>query len=572
MRCRPLPEDPARAEQFGAKFPRKFKAANADSYSAAEQKAVRDQHHRLSIAWVVEAREGLGTLFDGAAASIPQEFVDDLLDVCVHHTKLNIEACPAKCKGDPTARKAYIAALLRFADELDIASTRVTLETVKTFTIDAANSLYWWLHNQTYVHFENTHIVTIAIHLHPSDLAHGPVLNEAFITRFKSKNEGVLEVLAGHQTPLVIGKKSGIVENPHTKPLPADIVAEIQKFTTPHKLAPAGPVAPADPTLEQVIQTVFKIDPLLLGILASGNRERPVYKLVRGDVAPTPKDETASPNVDPAFEYVTASKGETLALSPPPKQLKAGTRTTNLTPSRYPLYCGQAIENTDLKRRIGPERIGPGTLGCFVRTKTGEIGLLSDSYTLAGAAEGALGTDGIYLSQSSPGPRNRPIGKLANFTVLHPKKGKPVRALADVGLAVLEPWVEPIAGFEQRLGLPQLVGTARPRLGERMFKFGISSGLTFGVVTAIELKGVDINYPEGKVTFDNLFEIRGENGQPFGRPGDAGAAVVNGEGQVLGLFFAGFGGNGNPVGLAYTIQAAFELLECTLMAASPARD
>ena len=63
----------------------------------------------------------------------------------------------------PNSRKKMVASLLRFADELDISSTRVKIETVKIFSITPENSVYWWLHNYTKINFVGSNKVRLKV-------------------------------------------------------------------------------------------------------------------------------------------------------------------------------------------------------------------------------------------------------------------------------------------------------------------------------------------------------------------------------------------------------------------------
>src|SRR5579872_4846956 len=85
-----FPHIKARAEELGARFDIDFTASTANNYSVAEQKAIRSNHHYLSIAWLDVANRTGETLLGPAAKTIPEELVDDLMAVCVHHTKLPI--------------------------------------------------------------------------------------------------------------------------------------------------------------------------------------------------------------------------------------------------------------------------------------------------------------------------------------------------------------------------------------------------------------------------------------------------------------------------------------------------
>ena len=103
--------------------------------------------------------EGNDPVLSPGIKSVPYDLVDDLMDVCKFHSKLPINDCSDFFTDYPNSRKKMVASLLRFADELDISSTRVKIETVKIFSITHENSVYWWLHNYTKINFVDSNKV-----------------------------------------------------------------------------------------------------------------------------------------------------------------------------------------------------------------------------------------------------------------------------------------------------------------------------------------------------------------------------------------------------------------------------
>jgi hypothetical protein len=143
MQCDVVKFDEIRkvAEELGSSFEVEFKSLKASDYYIQEQIAIRKNHHYLTAAWIDYAYCREKTVLGNAAQTIPDNLVEDLMDVCKYHSKLNIMECPEKFKFDVTQRKRLVAALLRFADELDVSSNRVNIETIKNFSIDPKNSL-----------------------------------------------------------------------------------------------------------------------------------------------------------------------------------------------------------------------------------------------------------------------------------------------------------------------------------------------------------------------------------------------------------------------------------------------
>lgn len=224
-----FPQIMAKAVELGAQFSGSFKGSTAGSFSLDQQKAIRANHHYLSIAWLHHAHRTGETVLGTAARTVPTNLLNDLADVCVHHTKLPITSCKVPLTLDPSGRKQFMAALLRFADELDIDATRVSFNTVKTFSMSPANSVYWWLHNATTIAFKSPHLLHIVVALHRDDLKkYGQLIQKLVITEFRTKNSPVLSVLAQNSLPIVIDDDSKVTEYAPAEPLPEFVKAELE--------------------------------------------------------------------------------------------------------------------------------------------------------------------------------------------------------------------------------------------------------------------------------------------------------------------------------------------------------
>ncbi|MGI5991639.1 MAG: HD domain-containing protein [Methanosarcina sp.] len=124
-----------RAESLGAKFDEAFTAKTANEYTPEEQKEIRKNHHYLSAAWIdyLWDYKGNDPVLSHRIKSMRYDLVNDLIDVCKFHSKLSINDCPDYSNDHPSIRIRMVASILRFADELDITSTRVNIETAKIF-------------------------------------------------------------------------------------------------------------------------------------------------------------------------------------------------------------------------------------------------------------------------------------------------------------------------------------------------------------------------------------------------------------------------------------------------------
>ena len=211
------------AEKLGAHFDVEFTTQIATEYTIEEQRAIRQNHQYLTAAWIEYARSSGNTVLGGATKAIPLKLVEDLMDVCKHHAKIPILECPLTFSHDQNGHKQLIATLLRFSDELDVDGHRVSLETIKNFSLDPTNSVYWWLHSRTEVSFVHNSI-TLTIILHPDDAKqYGPLVKKTFIDGFINKNRNLLTILGQHDISIVISADSGVGEDRHAEKLPDDI-------------------------------------------------------------------------------------------------------------------------------------------------------------------------------------------------------------------------------------------------------------------------------------------------------------------------------------------------------------
>ena len=225
-----FPEIKKKAEELGAVFEISFNAPDANNYSIEEQKEIRKNHQYLSAAWIEYAQISGKSALGPAAKKIPKGLVGDLVEVCKYHSHLPIFDCPVQFKHDNTQRLRLVAALLRFADELDIDASRVSIETVKNFTLNPRNSIYWWMHHCTSVNL-NQNLVHLKIILHPDDArVHGAVIHTAVITEFEHKNRPVVDILVENRIPIVFSRDSGVEEDKFYELLPSEIVAELHKM------------------------------------------------------------------------------------------------------------------------------------------------------------------------------------------------------------------------------------------------------------------------------------------------------------------------------------------------------
>lgn len=130
----------------------------------------------------------------------------------------------------------------------------------------------------------------------------------------------------------------------------------------------------------------------------------------------------------------------------------------------------------------------------------------------------------------------------------------------DAAVAELEAGVLFNQAYLATRNLPAPLGFSVPKVGDKVFKVGRTTGLTHGTITAVGVVTGPIVYDPGSCWFRRQFEIVGDNGVLFSDHGDSGSAILSTTGEVIGLLYAG---NGTQT-YACPIQAVMTALSCTL--------
>lgn len=212
---------------------------------------------------------------------------------------------------------------------------------------------------------------------------------------------------------------------------------------------------------------------------------------------------------------------------------------------------------------IGHVRITAGTLGCVVR-RGDELLILSNNHVLANSNDAQPGDpilqpgpiDGgtdpadrialldrfvpvVMSGQPSTCALARTVAAVSNFFArllgssarLRAVSERPVTNLVDAATArPLDPaWVS-----DQIAGIGPVRGQARAELGMAVTKSGRTTGLTTGSIEQVDVT-VDVQYGPGQVARFTDQVMAGAMSQG----GDSGSAVLDGEGNIVGLLFAG---------------------------------
>jgi hypothetical protein len=192
-----------------------------------------------------------------------------------------------------------------------------------------------------------------------------------------------------------------------------------------------------------------------------------------------------------------------------------------------------------------------GTLGCFVRRKSGGPAMiLSNNHVLAD--EGRYPKGGPIVQPGALDGGRLASDRVAELTSFVKFRKVPKVNYVDAAVAAIDAGVD---GEPSKLrGVGTLLGPAPAPLDirEDVHKVGRTTGARQGRVTAIELDGVSVEYDTGVFVFDNQIEIEGAGNRSFSDAGDSGSLVVDAELRGAALLFAGSEqGGSNDRGLTY---------------------
>jgi len=210
---------------------------------------------------------------------------------------------------------------------------------------------------------------------------------------------------------------------------------------------------------------------------------------------------------------------------------------------------------------VGHCRGTAGTLGFFAQHADCTIGFVSNNHVVAESDHGLHGDEVLHPGPCDGGrsPDNV-IGHLfGTYPTLQQKRG----AVVDAAFVRLRDGIE---YDPSRIGSSLRLKQTRVPIHTQseVVKFGRSTKLTRGRITAFGLRNLDVDYPVIKrVFFDRQIEITPEDpNQRFSEHGDSGSLVVNPDGHPIGLLFAG-----STRGLSYAnpIEDVLSELRVTLL-------
>src|SRR5262249_31746630 len=155
------------------------------------------------------------------------------------------------------------------------------------------------------------------------------------------------------------------------------------------------------------------------------------------------------------------------------------------------------------------------------------------------------------------------IGALFEFAPFRRNGGN----LVDAAMAVTDDSVAITPNFVAGLGVITVPTEDDAALlpGAKVFKLGRTTGLTQGIVTAIEVDDIGVDYDTGPLVFDNQIEITGAPGAPFSDAGDSGSLVIDEQLRAIGLIFCGNAAAMDGAGLTFAnhlpkVMSALDLI------------
>jgi hypothetical protein len=207
-----------------------------------------------------------------------------------------------------------------------------------------------------------------------------------------------------------------------------------------------------------------------------------------------------------------------------------------------------------------------GTLGCRMRGANGQFYALSNNHVFGLENEA---TPATAITQPSSGDDNCPLlqldenvlGTVAGFVTLTFDEAEP--NLVDAAAIFTEPTLTGVSTLPDGYGTPRST-TVDAYLGQRVQKYGRTTGYRVGVVTGIDMAVGPVGYDAGDAYFVETIEVTGTPSDlSLGAPGDSGSLVVDMNRNPVGLLFAG---GGFPIvrTLCNDIDNVMQLMRITL--------
>lgn len=328
--------------------------------------------------------------------------------------------------------------------------------------------------------------------------------------------------------------------------------------------------------LDRAVNEVFEADPKIQSLGIARHEDAFGFKAIRNSAAIVPTSGDGKAHRVPRTVKSVPVIVETVTSDIVPQAMVPFPFAASFVSEQQnyrPLVCGLQIQNFDDDSRqrksgkLGAGKVTIGTLGGFVQLSDGDVGMLSNNHVMAGVNRGIKDKDRILQRGALTFAAAEHAATLTDFVPLLsspggalPAAGNVVFNTVDAAIARLEDGVKFQQSYLPGRGVPRPGGLATAQVGDKVFKVGQATGLTFGTVTAVSAVVGPIEFAAGECWFSQQIEIAGDSGTLFANHGDSGALIVLTSGEVVGLLFAG---NGTQT-YACPIQNVEAALNCSL--------
>jgi hypothetical protein len=162
-----------------------FRGTNFD-YSQEQQDSIRKNHHIITAAWLdflYTKKEIEKDELSLAIKSIPDNLIENVISVCLYHSRMNIDKLPDNLKD-----LELLILLFRVSDELDIGKHRCNSHALNKKQIPNSNAVYWYQNIFTQCQISKINMVTLHIKLNPKDYEKHKDCFIKIIDKFEEKN------------------------------------------------------------------------------------------------------------------------------------------------------------------------------------------------------------------------------------------------------------------------------------------------------------------------------------------------------------------------------------------------
>ena len=176
---------------------------NVLEYTKKEVNELRKTHNWAAKYWLEEASMKINCTYDKLKTAVNKVnrinngLINDIAETCLYHTKMDINSINTNYTYATKTGRKPLAALFRFADELDIAQNRVEdiEEILQIFSIDIESEVYWWFHSRMEINFDANGDANLIFFINEQDSYLIDVIKDKIDEMFIQKNESIIKIL-----------------------------------------------------------------------------------------------------------------------------------------------------------------------------------------------------------------------------------------------------------------------------------------------------------------------------------------------------------------------------------------